>query len=144
MKSRFSSVTLAAVSGIILFASTHAFAARPANLANTTWNMQLNGQPATLVIETQGGPGGPGGPNCLPIRGHFEPVEVPVHGWYCPATGRIHLIHSNLNSLVTMRTFSGNVSDVVQPGGASMAGTMTVDNVGFGELGEFPFSATEQ
>jgi hypothetical protein len=42
-----------------------------------------------------------------------------------------------------MRTFSGNVSDVVPPAGASMAGTMTVDNVGFGELGELPFSATE-
>ena len=65
-----------------------------------------------------------------------------VDGWYCGATGRIHFIHSNLNSLVTMRTFSGNISDVVA-GSASMAGTMTVDNVGFGELGEFPFSGQE-
>jgi hypothetical protein len=129
--------------GVTLFAAADAYAARPANLANTTWSMQLNGQLATMVIETQGGPGGPGGPNCLPIRGHFEPVNVPVHGWYCRTTGRIHFIHSNLNSLVTMRTFSGNVSDLVAGSPVSMAGTMTVDNVGVGELGEFPFSGTE-
>jgi hypothetical protein len=143
MKFLFSPLSCIAAIGVTLFATAEASAARPATLANTTWNMQLNGQPATLVIETQGGPGGPGGPNCLAIRGHFgASVEIPVHGWYCSATGRIHFIHSNLNSLVTMRTFSGNVSDVVAES-TSMAGTMTVDNVGFGELGEFPFSGTE-
>lgn len=51
-------------------------------------------------------------------------------------------MHSNLDSGRAVRVFTGNVSDE-QPGQPlHMAGTMTVVNSAFGDLGEFNFSAT--
>jgi hypothetical protein len=69
---------------------------------------------------------------------------APIRGGYCPVTGRIHFLHNNLNSHITVRVFTGNVSDG-DPGQTwYMGGTMTVVNVGFGPFGEFNFSAVEQ
>ena len=67
-----------------------------------------------------------------------------VQGWYCSATGRIHLVHKNLSSGNAVRHFTGNVSDDVIGQPLYMAGTMMVLATAFGDLGEYPFSATRQ
>ena len=123
------------------FTTGTAYAAPPANLAGTSWSIQVDRDVTTLVITNQGGPGGPGGPTCLQIQGDIGITQI--RGWYCPATGRIHFRHNNLGSGATMQTFTGNVSDAGAAGEPLyMAGTVTVDNVGAGEFGEHNFSAT--
>ena len=125
----------------ILLATVSLSAARPANLANTSWALQVNGATEPLTITSQGGPGAPGAANCRIINGEVRNV-ADVRGWYCPSTGRIHFVHSNLDSGRAVRVFTGNVSDE-QPGQPlRMAGTMTVVNSAFGDLGEYNFSAT--
>jgi hypothetical protein len=59
-----------------------------------------------------------------------------------PATGRIHFQHKNLGSGNAVRIFTGNVSDDVIGQTLYMAGTMTVLDAAFGDLGEYNFSAT--
>jgi hypothetical protein len=86
MKS-IATLTLAA----ILLAAGTVSAARPANVARTTWTLQINGDIETLTIDTQGGPGAPGPANCRSIRGQVRNIDV--SGWYCPSTGRIHFVH---------------------------------------------------
>jgi hypothetical protein len=134
------SILTTAVAVTIVAAST-VFAARPATVANTTWTLQTNRDVGTLFITTQGGPGAPGATNCRAINGHFDNVNVKIRGWYCPSTGRIHFVHRNLDSGDAVRVFTGNVSDNVAGQGLYMAGTMTVLNSVFGDLGEYNFSA---
>lgn len=45
---------------IYCVAATIASAARPENIAGTTWTMQVNRDVEQLIITTQGGPGAPG------------------------------------------------------------------------------------
>lgn len=119
--------------------AAEALAAPPANLAGTTWTMQINRDAVQLVIVTQGGAGAPGAQRCRAINGTIG--IAPVHGWYCPDTGRIHFHHRNISTDVTVRTFTGNVSDDVIGQPLYMAGTVMVNNSNFGELGEYNFSA---
>ena len=70
-------------------------------------------------------------------------VDVQIHGWYCPSTGRIHFKHNNLSTNVTVRVFIGNVSDEVSGLPLLMSGTVMVDYAAFGSLGEYNFSATQ-
>ncbi len=132
----------AAAAAFIITAAAHA--APPASLANTTWLLSVDGGAAvTLFIDTQAGPGAPGNTNCRAIRGSFQSGIVPVHGWYCPGTGRFHLIHPNKTSGVVMRAFMGNVSDAgVQP--VTIEGTAAIDYAAFGDLGEVDFTAEQQ
>ena len=68
--------------------------------------------------------------------------DITVRGWYCPATGRIHFVHRNLDSGDAVRVFTGNVSDDALGQTLYMAGTMTVLISALGDLGEYNFSAT--
>jgi hypothetical protein len=67
---------------------------------------------------------------------------APVHGWYCPNIGRVHLLHQNLGTGATVRAFTGQVSDDVVGQPLHMGGTLAIDNAAFGDLGETNFSAT--
>jgi hypothetical protein len=134
------SITLGIGAAIILAAGT-ASAERPLNLANTTWTLQANGTVEQLVINTQGGPGAPGAADCRHIQGEIGNVAE-IRGWYCQATGRIHFVHENADSLRTVRVFTGNVSDEISGQPLHMAGTMTVLISAFGDLGEYNFSAS--
>lgn len=131
-----------AVAAAAFLAAGAASAQRPENLAGTTWTLQANRTVLQLVINTQGGPGANGAVTCRPLDGTLNTTpDIKVTGWYCPPTGRIHLVHRNLTSKIAMRVFTGNVSDdeIGQP--LYMAGTMTVLDAAFGDLGEYNFSA---
>jgi len=129
-----------AAAAIFLVAGT-ASAARPASVANTTWTLQTNQTVVTLVITSQGGPGAPGAATCRTINGDIGNVAH-IRGWYCPATGRIHFVHRNLDSGDAVRVFTGNVSDVAAGQPLFMAGTVTVLISALGDLGEYNFAAT--
>jgi hypothetical protein len=139
MKSSLTRLTLGVAATTLV--SVGASAERPANLANTVWTLQANLEAEQLVITTQGGPGAPGATNCRTIRGEVRGI-APVNGLYCPASGRIILVHKNVTTDVPVRLFSGYVSDQVTGQLLHMAGTMTVLNPAFGDLGEYNFSAT--
>jgi hypothetical protein len=136
---RFASITGATLA-LSLWAAGTAWAARPANLAGTTWTVQANRDVVQLVITTQGGAGAPGAATCRHINGSIG--IAPIKGWYCPASGRIHFQHRNLASGNAERVFTGNVSDDVIGQTLYMAGSMTVLDPVFGDLGEYNFSAT--
>ncbi len=134
-----------AVATAALLAAGAASAERPENLRDTTWTMQANRDVLQLVINTQGGPGAPGAAQCRGLNGTLSTTpDIVVTGWYCPSTGRIHLIHRNLDSKIAVRTFTGNVSDEVVGQPLYMAGTMTVLISAFDDLGEYNFSAVKQ
>ena len=120
-------------------ATTAAQAAPPANLAGTTWTVQVNRNSEQLVITHQGGPGAPGARACRLLIGTLG--VAPVRGWYCPNTGRFHLLHQNLGSNDTVRVFTGQVSDDVVGQPLYIGGTVAIDNAAFGDLGESNFSA---
>lgn len=122
-------------------AAALAHATPPANVAGTSWNLQVNRDTNVLAINTQAGPGAPGNATCRSINGTLG--IAPVRGWYCPATGRIVFHHRNIGSGITMRAFVGNVADEVAGSPNLMAGTATVMNAAFGDLGEYNFSASE-
>ena len=130
-----------AIAAAALLAAGAASAERPANLAGTTWTLQTNRDAVQLVITTQGGAGAPGAATCRHINGDIGNVAH-IRGWYCPATGRIHFQHKNLGTGNAVRIFTGNVSDDVIGQTLHMAGTMTVLDAAFGDLGEYNFSAT--
>ncbi len=140
MKSALKTLTFA-VAALALFGASNASAERPANLGGTTWTLQTNRDAVQLVILTQGGPGAPGALTCRHISGDIGNVAQ-IKGWYCPASGRIHFQHKNLGSGNAVRVFTGNVSDDVIGQPLYMAGTMTVLDAAFGDLGEYNFSAT--
>jgi hypothetical protein len=127
-----------------LLSSGVAFAEPPANIANTTWTLLVNRETTQLYIDTQGGAGAPGAAICRHITGKHGNVESPIFGWYCPSTGRIHFRHNNLhNTDLTVRVFTGNVSDEVPGEPLYMGGTVSIDYSAFGMLGETNFSATQ-
>jgi hypothetical protein len=137
MKAVFS-LTLAA----LLVAAATVSAARPANLAGTSWLVQVNGSTEVLHITSQGGPGAPGAANCRVINGDIRSV-ADIRGWYCPGTGRVFFVHKNADSGLAVRVFTGNVSDEIAAQPLHMAGTMAIVNTAFGDLGEFNFSASQ-
>ena len=119
-------------------------AAPPANIANTTWTLRVDGSAdTTLFIDTQAGPGAPGNSVCRAIRGNL-PAEVPVRGWYCPDNGRFHLLHENKGSRLVMRAFLGNVIDPGNGQPRRIEGAALIDNSNFGDLGEVEFRAEQQ
>jgi hypothetical protein len=143
MKSLLKSGLYAIVAAASVIAG-NAWAQRPANLAGTTWTMQANRDTLQLVINTQGGAGAPGAAECRGLDGTLNTTpDIVVTGWYCPASGRIHLVHRNLTSKIAVRVFTGNVSDEVIGQPLYMAGTMTVLFSAFGDLGEYNFSAVK-
>lgn len=123
-------------------AAVPSWAARPANLAGTTWTVQTNRSVEQLVITHQGGPGTAGGPNCPLVMGTIGPA--PVRGWYCFATGRLHLRHSNMHTGVTVRVIDAHVSDEIVGQPLYLGGTIAVDDAVFGELGSYNFSGMRQ
>ena len=138
------STVVLAVATVFSLASGAAWAAPPATLANTTWTLQANQDSVELVIDTQTGLGAPGQAICRQVTSKLNGI-APIKDIYCPSTGRIQLLHLNADSRVTMRVFTGNLSDDVAGQPLFMGGTMTVQNAGgFGPLGEFAFSAVEQ
>jgi len=144
MNSTLKTGVFAIATAACLLAGT-AWAQRPATLAATTWTLQVNRDTAQLVIDTQFGPGAPGNAECRGLNGTLNTTpDIKVTGWYCPSTGRIHLVHRNLATNITVRVFTGNVSDEVIGQPLYMAGTMTVLISAFGDLGEYNFSAVKQ
>jgi hypothetical protein len=134
---------LAAAAAAVVTISAHA--APPANVANTTWTLRVNGGADELLfIDTQAGPGAPGNAVCRGLRGTLGSANVPVRGWYCPEDGRIHLLHENKGSRLVMRAFIGNVSDAVEGQPLRMEGAAAIDNANFGDLGEVTFEALQQ
>lgn len=131
-------LTMAALAAAAL-SPVPALADRPANLAGTTWTVQINRDSEQLVIQTQGGPGAPGAATCRVINGTLG--IAPVRGWYCPGSGRVHFEHRNIDSKLTMRSFTGSVSEEVVGQPLYMAGTVMVNNSVFDDLGEYNFSA---
>lgn len=131
-----------AVATAALLAAGAASAERPESLAGTTWTLQANRTVLQMVINTQSGPGAPGAATCRHINGTLATApDIELRGWYCPLSGRIHFVHRHLVSHDAMRIFTGNVSDDVLGQPLYMAGTMTVLNTFFGDLGEYNFSA---
>ena len=144
MKSSLKSAVLVIATAACVIGG-NAWAQRPANLAGTTWTLQTNRDTAQLVINTQFGPGAPGNAECRGLDGTLNTTpDIKVTGWYCPSTGRIHLVHRNLDSKIAVRVFTGNVSDDIIGQPLYMAGTMTVLISALGDLGEYNFSAVKQ
>jgi hypothetical protein len=136
MKPHLLSVLLAAT--VIATATAPAWGARPANLAGTTWTVQINGTSEQLVITHQGGTGTAGGSACVRVQGTIGPA--PLRGWYCSLTGRLHLKHNNMDSGATVRTIDAHVSDEVVGQPLYLGGTVWVEDAAFGELGAYNFS----
>lgn len=127
--------------GIASLASSIALATPPATAVGT-WLILVDQTHTTLDITNQGGPGAPGSTVCRVILGTIG--IAPVRGTYCPDSGHIEILHNNLSSGVTVRTFSGSLSDATATDPAHMAGTMQVMNTAFGPFGEYPFSGFRQ
>jgi hypothetical protein len=144
MKLTSKTIAFVAAAAASLATVAVAYAEPPANIANTTWTLLANRSTTKLSIDSQGGAGAPGAAICRVIHGTLGDVGVPIHGWYCPSTGRIHFLHNNLNSGITVRSFTGNLSEEVAGEPLYMAGTMSVDYAAFGLYGEYNFSATRQ
>ena len=144
MKSSLKS-SVFAIATVACIIAGNAWAQRPANLAGTTWTLQANRDTAQIVINTQTGAGAPGAAECRGIDGTLNTTpDIKISGWFCPSTGRIHLVHRNLDSKIAVRVFTGNVSDDVIGQPLYMASTMTVLFSAFGDLGEYNFSAVKQ
>ena len=131
-------MTIVAGIGFALLMSGVASAAPPPSVVGT-WSLLVDQTPTTLDITNQGGPGNG---VCRVILGTIGNVGAPIRGIYCPATGQLHFLHNNLASGVTVRTFTGSVTDAVVGSPAHMAGSFFVVNVAFGPFGEYPFSGT--
>ena len=118
-----------------------ALAAAPANVVGT-WNVVLEANQAeVLVITNQGGPGAPGATRCRVILGTIG--IAPVRGSYCPDSGQFFLLHNNLSTGKTVRTFQGVAAEDPVSGDMQVAGTFQVLISAFGDYGEYPFSATK-
>jgi hypothetical protein len=139
MTSSFKAFTFGVTTAVLLAAAT-ASAAPPASLGNTVWNLQINRELVQLVITSQSGPGAPGASTCRVINGTLGVATI--RGWYCPATGRIHFVHRNADNQNAVRVFTGNLADDVPGEVRYMGGTVTILDAAFGDLGEYPFSAT--
>jgi hypothetical protein len=137
--SKITKIVSTAVAAAALSASA-AMAAPPASVVGT-WDVMLANQLETLVITNQGGAGAPGAVNCRLIIGTIG--IAPVRGYYCPANGLFHLLHNNLSTGRTVRDFTGIASEDPVTGADQIAGTFHVDNAAFGDMGEYPFSATK-
>jgi len=143
--SRFNSISAARqwrLSGLavaLLMSAGLAEAARPANIAGTTWAARINQATETLTINTQSGPGIPGGPDCVIVTGTIG--TAPVTGNYCPVSGAITLVHENISTRRAMRLFTAHLADDVVGQPYRMAGTVYVMNAAFGQLGAFNFAA---
>jgi hypothetical protein len=116
-------------------------AAAPPESVVGTWLMQNNQTQEQLTVTNQGGPGSPAGETCREIIGTLG--VAPIEGFYCPTTGRLHMLHKNVFTKAVVRVFTGNLSDSVAAQPDRMAGTMTVVNIAFGPFGEFSFSASK-
>ncbi|MGE3176215.1 MAG: hypothetical protein AB7O32_01995 [Vicinamibacterales bacterium] len=133
---------LASLTAALLVTTGTAFAARPASLAGTTWNLQVNQEVETLAITTQGGPGAPGAANCRIINGIIRNV-APIRGFYCPSTGKIFFVHTNVSTGAPVRVFSGYVSDEAIGMPLYLGGIVSVVNAAFGDLGEYNFASLQ-
>jgi hypothetical protein len=132
-------VAMALVSGAL--SGSTAFADPPASVVGT-WDVVLEAnETAVLVITNQGGPGAPGAIRCRTVLGTIG--IAPVRGTYCPESGQFFLLHNNLSTGKTVRTFSGVAAEDVVSGDMQIAGTFQILISAFGDLGEYPFSATK-
>jgi hypothetical protein len=127
--------------GIASLATSAALAAPPASAVGT-WLLLVDQTYTTLDITNQGGPGAPGSTVCRVVLGTIG--IAPVRGTYCPDSGHIEILHNNLATGATVRTFSGSLSAATATDPAHMAGTMQVMNAAFGSFGEYPFSGFRQ
>lgn len=119
------------------FASMTASAAPPAAITGS-WSVLIDQTYETLDITNQGGPAlGP----CRTIIGSLG--IAPVRGYYCVNSGQFHLLHNNVATNATVRTFTGIVSEDVAAGTMHLAGSVHVVNIAFGPFGEFPLSGNK-
>ena len=138
MNSSLKTFTFAVATATLLAAGT-ASAAPPASLGNTVWTALINRDVVQFTITSQSGPGAPGAATCRIINGTFGVASI--RGIYCPSTGRFQFVHRNADNQNTVRVFTGNLSDDVPGQAVFMAGTVTVLDAAFGDLGEYNFFA---
>lgn len=126
---------------LALSAGSITYAAPPAT-AIGSWLILADQEYTTLTITAQGGPGAPSSARCRVLLGTIE--NAPIRGIYCPDSGHIQILHNNIDSKVTVRTFTGTLSAPTSTAPAHIAGTMHVMYGTFGDFGEYPFSGTKQ
>jgi hypothetical protein len=127
MKTLFLGVSLASLA----FVTNIAFAdGWPASVLGT-WSVTANHTSGTLRITTQDSTG-----DCRFISG--EIFGNPMHGFYCPQSGRIHFLRKNSNG-ATIQDYTGNLSQVLAGSPLLMAGTWASDG---GSFGEYNWSAS--
>ena len=88
-----------------------------------TWHVEANHSTGTLSITSQGGG------ECQPILGTI--FGQPIHGFYCPLSGRIHFLRAPGN--VTFQDYTGNLSEASAGLPLLIGGTFASDGGSFGE-----------
>ena len=107
--------------------------------------MQVNrNTTAVLFIETQAGPGAPGQATCRAINGHSNAARFRCTAGTARRPGASICCTTTCTAATTVRVFTGNVSDEVIGEPLFMAGTVAIEAIAFGDLGETNFSAVQQ
>jgi hypothetical protein len=96
-----------------------------------TWSVTANHATGKLLITTQGSSG-----DCQVISGTI--LGDPMHGFYCPQSGRIHFLRTK--SGATIQDYTGNLSQDLAGLPLLMAGTWASDG---GSFGEYNWSASK-
>jgi hypothetical protein len=89
-----------------------------------TWSVIANHSTGTLLITTQVSSG-----DCQFISGDI--FGNPMHGFYCPQSGRIHFLRT-VNG-ATIQDYTGNLSQALAGAPLLVAGTWDSDGGSFGE-----------
>jgi hypothetical protein len=110
-----------------------ALAAPPASVVGN-WSIQANQAAGQLIVSQESVITG----TCKRIVG--TAFAHPMHGIYCPSTGRIQFLRLNANQRVE-QVYTGNVGDAVGGSPLRMAGTFTVTVLSAGFYGEYNFNA---
>jgi hypothetical protein len=123
---------------MVLFWSGIVMASPPADITGY-WSVAVGQEQEDMeIIRQDSYPSGA----CQKISGKFRGI-APFHGIYCPASGRVQMVHENLSTSYAVRVFTGNLAEEIPGYPNRMAGTFTVLYPTFGEYGEYGFSATQ-
>jgi hypothetical protein len=99
-----------------------------------TWSVTGNHTSGKLIITSQGSG------QCQPISGTI--LSDPMHGFYCPQSGRIHFLRTPVNIGAT-QDYTGNLSQASVGLPLLIGGTFASDGPGGGSLGEYNWNASK-